>query len=84
MRIGAHVSASGGVDRAIDRAQEIGAEAIQIFASSPRAWAFKPISEDHVLAFREKSEATGIAPAFLHGSYLVNLGGIPDLVEKSF
>ena len=83
MRLGAHVSASGGVDRAIDRAQEMGAETIQIFASSPRAWAFKPVSEDHALAFRTKSEETGIGPTFLHGSYLVNVGGTPELVQKS-
>ena len=83
MKIGAHVSASGGLDKAIDRAEEIGAEAIQIFASSPRAWAFKPVSEDRVLAFLERSEATGISPTVLHGSYLVNMGGTPDLVAKS-
>ena len=37
MKVGAHVSASGGPDKAIDRALEIGAEAIQMFVSSPRA-----------------------------------------------
>ncbi|MGH2544977.1 MAG: deoxyribonuclease IV, partial [Ardenticatenaceae bacterium] len=83
MKIGAHVSTAGGVDKGIDRALEIGAEAVQIFASSPRGWAFKPIPEDRAQAFREKSAETGIAPAFIHGSYLVNLGGTPDLVEKS-
>lgn len=83
MKVGAHVSASGGPARAIDRAQDIGAEAIQIFASSPRAWTFKPISEDRLLEFRQMSERTGISPSFLHGTYLVNLGGTPELLEKS-
>ena len=83
MKIGAHVSASGGPARAIDRALEIGAEAIQIFASSPRAWAFKPISEDRLLEFRQRSEETGVSPTFLHCTYLVNLGGTPELLEKS-
>ncbi|MCI0441434.1 MAG: TIM barrel protein, partial [Chloroflexi bacterium] len=83
MRIGAHVSTAGGVDKGIDRAVEIGAECVQIFASSPRGWAFKPIPEDRARAFREKSAETGVAPAFIHGSYLVNLGGTPDLVKKS-
>ncbi len=83
MRLGAHVSTAGGLDKAIDRAQDIGAETIQIFASSPRAWAFKPPSEETVIAFREKSEKAGISPTFLHAIYLVNLGGPPDLVEKS-
>ena len=83
MRLGAHVSAAGGLSKAVDRAQEIGAETIQIFASSPRGWAFKPISEDQIISFREKSDATGIAPTFLHGSYLVNIGGQPELLRKS-
>ena len=83
MKLGAHVSAAGGLDKSIDRAQAIGAETIQIFASSPRGWAFKPVPEERVLAFRERSEATGITPTFLHGIYLVNMGGPPDLMRKS-
>ena len=83
MRLGAHVSAAGGLDKAIDRAEEMGAEAVQIFASSPRAWRFRAPSETDVLDFRVRSEATGVSPAFLHGSYLVNVAGDADLVEKS-
>ena len=83
MKLGAHISSAGGVDKAMDRAQEMGAETVQIFASSPRGWAFKPIDEERVLAFRQKSESTGISPAFLHGIYLVNMGGPPELVQKS-
>ena len=83
MKLGAHVSTAGGLDKAIDRAQDIGAETIQIFASSPRSWAFKPIPADRILAFQQKSEFTGISPVFLHGIYLVNVGGAPDLVRKS-
>ena len=83
MKLGAHVSASGGVDKAIDRAQEMGAETIQMFVSSPRTWAFRPVSEERASEFRRKSRETGVAPTFLHGSYLVNVGGDPDLVRKS-
>ena len=83
MRIGAHVSTAGGVSNAFAKAEEIGAEAIQIFASSPRAWAFKPPAEDQISTFKARAEETGISPTFLHGSYLVNVGGTPDLVEKS-
>ncbi len=83
MKIGAHVSTSGGLDKGIDRAEEIGAEAVQLFASSPRMWRFRAPKEAEELAFREKSEATGISPAFIHGSYLVNVGGDPAMLEKS-
>ena len=83
MKLGAHVSTAGGISNAIDQAQELGAETIQIFASSPRAWAFKAPSEDEVLAFREKAEAADVSPVFFHGSYLINVGGAPELVDKS-
>ena len=83
MRLGAHVSASGGLHKAIDRAQAIGAEVVQIFASSPRSWALKPIPEDQVILYREKSATSGIAPTFLHGIYLVGFGGNTDLLNKS-
>ena len=83
MKIGAHVSTSGGPASGIDRALKIGAETIQIFASSPRSWRFKPLLEDQVLVFRERVEATSVKPAFIHGSYLVNVGGDPEMLEKS-
>ena len=74
MRVGAHVSTAGGLDKAVDRAVQLGAEAIQCFCSSPQGWAFKPIPEEQTTAFRQKSEAAGIGPAFLHGIYLINFG----------
>ena len=77
MDLGAHVSAAGGIDKAVDRATAIGAETIQVFASSPRGWAFKPIPDEKVEMFRQKAETAGIRSTFLHGSYLVNIGGAP-------
>ena len=74
MKLGAHVSTSGGLSRSIDRAQAIGAEAIQIFASSPRAWKFNFPKEEEIAIFKEKSLETGIGPCYIHGSYLVNIG----------
>lgn len=83
MDLGAHVSAAGGIDKAVDRAVKIGAETIQVFASSPRGWAFKPIPDEKAQAFRDKAAAAGIRSTFLHGSYLVNIGGAPELLAKS-
>lgn len=74
MRVGAHVSTAGGLSNAIDRAVQIGAEAIQCFGSSPQSWAFNPVPEDQLIAFREKAEIHDISPAFLHAIYLINLG----------
>jgi len=84
MLIGAHVSTAGGLPKAVGRAVEIGAEAIQIFASSPRAWAFKAPSDEDVAEFKERSAQAGLGPTVLHAIYLVALGSSdPALVERS-
>lgn len=84
MKIGAHVSTAGGVDKAVDRASELGAEAIQIFCSSPQGWAFKPLTQSITTTFTTKSRESGISPVFLHGIYLINLGSPnPELVHRS-
>lgn len=74
MKIGAHVSTAGGVDKAIDRASNIGAEAVQVFVSSPRGWMFKPLDLETVAVFKEKSLDNDINPVVFHGIYLVSLG----------
>ena len=83
MKLGAHVSAAGGLDKSIDRAESMGAETIQIFASSPRVWESKTPAEENISAFREKSGKANISPIFLHAPYLVNMGGDEELLEKS-
>ena len=84
MRIGAHVSTAGGLPKAVDRALDIGAEAVQFFCSSPQGWAFKPVPEALTSAFRQRAAQAGIGPAFLHGIYLVNLSApTPENLQKS-
>jgi deoxyribonuclease-4 len=79
MQIGAHVSSSGGIDKAIDRAVAIGAESVQVFTQSPRAW--RPTNHDPASfeRFREKSAAAGIDGVLCHAVYLTNLAS-PDPV----
>jgi deoxyribonuclease-4 len=77
MRIGAHVSASGGIDKAVERAVDIGAETIQIFGSGPQSWRFKPPPDERVASFLEKTRELDIQPVFIHAIYLINLG-TPD------
>ena len=83
MKLGAHVSTSGGLQKAIERATNIGAEAIQIFASSPRAWRFRQPDDETAEEFRRLSEQENVSPCYIHGSYLVNIGGSSDQIEKS-
>ena len=73
MKIGAHVRTAGGVQNAIGHAEEMGAEAIQIFSGAPYAWKRKNYSQAEVDAYRKRVEETGIEPCFIHGLYLVNL-----------
>ena len=83
MKLGAHVSTSGGLEKAIDRGAEIGCETIQIFGSSPQSWAYKPLPEEQTRLFREKAKRSGIDPVFFHAVYLINLGTpVPANLEK--
>lgn len=82
MLFGGHVS--GGVKKAPERAQEIGANALQLFVQSPRAWRF-PDHDPAVLAsFPERAKAAGIESSIVHAIYLCNLASPDDdLYEKS-
>ena len=83
MQIGAHVSSAGGVSKSIDRGLEIGCEAIQIFGSSARSWAFKMPADQEIAAFKTRRAETGMGAVFFHAIYLINLGSPnPELVEK--
>jgi len=74
MKIGAHVSSSGGLDKSIERAVALGAEAIQIFGSAPQMWRTAFPKPEVLRAFREQAAAAGLTGSiFLHGVYLVNL-----------
>lgn len=84
MRIGAHVSSAGSLDKAIDRAVAIGAEAVQIFGSPPQGWAFKQQAPAVIDAFRQKALDMSMAQSvFMHGVYLINLATEnPDNLKK--
>ncbi len=73
MKLGAHVSTQGGLDKAIDRAQAMGAETIQIFGAAPQTWRRRAIGDEEAAAFREKAAAADVAPVFLHAIYLISL-----------
>ncbi|MBR6672122.1 MAG: deoxyribonuclease IV, partial [Alistipes sp.] len=74
--IGAHVSASGGVDNAPRNAHSIGATAFALFTKNQRQWAAPPLSEEQIAAFRETCQTLGYKPEQIlpHDSYLINLG----------
>ena len=74
--IGAHVSASGGVEFAPINAHEIGANAFALFTKNQRQWISKPLSEESIRLFKENCDKYGFQPEYIlpHDSYLINLG----------
>lgn len=74
--IGAHVSASGGVDQAPLRAKEIGANAFALFTKNQRQWVAKPLEASTIRAFKANCARLGFAAEHIlpHDSYLINLG----------
>ena len=83
-RIGIHLSTSGGVFRAAERAHEIGANTFQIFSSSPRMWRAQRLDPAHCDAMKRLRREYGCAPLVIHTSYLVNLCSQNDeVLEKS-
>ncbi len=77
--IGAHVSASGGVDSAPLRAKEIGANAFALFTKNQRQWAAKPLEPQVIARFKQNCRELGFQAEHIlpHDSYLINLGA-PD------
>jgi deoxyribonuclease IV len=84
MYIGAHLSAAGGLDKAVDRAEAVGAESLQVFTQSPRTW--RPTNHDPASfdRFRERRAEVGLAGVLCHALYLCNFAAPDDDVyEKS-
>jgi len=85
--VGAHVSASGGVENAVKNAAQIGASGFALFTKNQRQWVAKPLSEKSIAKFKDFMQEHGYnADAVLpHDSYLINLGH-PEIEkrEKSY
>ncbi len=84
--IGAHVSASGGLENAPKNAAAIGATAFALFTKNQRQWLAKPLSEAEIDRFKASCAEFGYTAAQIlpHDSYLINLGHPNDeALEKS-
>ena len=81
-RIGMHLSTSGGVYKAAERAHEIGANTFQIFSSSPRMWRPAKVTADHCSEMARLRELYDCDPLVIHTSYLVNLCSQSDEVRQ--
>jgi len=73
MRLGFHISISGGFKNVVTRAQERQCETIQIFSRNPRGWKYKSIEPRDIEVFKKKIKEAHIEPVFIHMPYLPNL-----------
>ncbi|WP_373071491.1 deoxyribonuclease IV [Sulfurimonas sp.] len=84
--VGAHTSASGGVQNAVNHAMDIGAKAFALFTKNQKRWDAKPFDAKTLDLWFESLEKSGILPKHIlpHDSYLINLGHPEeDKLEKS-
>ncbi len=86
MRLGAQMSAAGGLHKAYQRGHDAGCDSILIFTKSNRQWKAKPLSDKDIQKFKEATaEYDDIYPVAVHASYLINIGSSKeDLWEKSY
>jgi deoxyribonuclease IV len=83
-KIGVHTSVAGGLPMALERARGLGCNTMQIFSHNPRGWSVKKRDTDEIQAFVKARKKLGIAPVFVHSSYLINLAsGSASLAAKS-
>ncbi len=75
-----HVSISGTIDKANDRARELGCDTFQMFTRNPRGWKFKKLERDEVMEFKRKNESYNLRPVVSHMPYLPNLSSPKKLL----
>jgi deoxyribonuclease-4 len=80
VKIGAHLSASGGIHTAVDRAEAVGADSLQVFTQSPRTWRPTNHEQSSFDRFRERRAEIGLDGVLCHALYLCNLAAPNDEV----
>jgi deoxyribonuclease-4 len=80
LKLGVHISISGTIDLAVDRAVELNCETFQIFTKNPRQWKSKEIPVKEKEDFIKKVNTYDVKPVFSHASYISNLASSRDYV----
>ncbi len=86
MKLGAHMSAAGGLYKAFARAEEAGCESMLVFTKSNRQWKAKPLTAEDIEKYQqEAAKFPHIDPVAVHASYLINMASPNEaLWEKSY
>jgi deoxyribonuclease-4 len=75
-----HVSITGTIDQAADRARDIGCDTFQMFTRNPRGWKFRKLNPDETKEFRRKIDSYRLKPVVSHMPYLPNLSSPRKLI----
>ncbi len=82
--LGAHVSISGGISKAVERAEKLSFTAMQIFTKNNNRWFSKPIDKTEAEKFKLLLNNSQIKFVVSHSSYLINLcAKNPETLKKS-
>lgn len=80
--LGAHMSISGGLHKAAQRAKAIGCTTMQIFTKNNKAWFGKKLQKEEINLFKQAVKEAGLSKIMVHTSYLINIGSSRPEVEK--
>lgn len=84
MIVGSHVSAAGGLHKAVGRAIEVGCDCIQIFTKNNNQWRAKDLTDKDIAAWLDAMNDSNLVHPIAHASYLINLASPKDdLFHKS-
>jgi len=83
MKIGVHLSISGGLYRALEKSKELNIQAVQIFLKNSNRWKAKPYSDDDIQKFLSMKSSMPDIAVFAHSGYLINLAGSSVIRNKS-
>ena len=82
MKVGCHLSSSGGYLAMAQTAESIGANVFQFFTRNPRGGAAKPIDKADAAAFMDYAGEHGIGPILAHAPYTLNAAGADERVRE--
>jgi deoxyribonuclease IV len=82
-KIGVHLSISGGLHKALLKAQELNISSVQIFLKNSNRWESRLYNEEEITSFLKTRSSISDLDVFAHSGYLINLAGIGDVHTKS-
>lgn len=84
LRLGAHMSVAGGLEKAVAHAVAVDSDALQVFTKNQNQWRARELTEANITTFRNAVSEAKLSPVVAHASYLINLASHKDdLWEKS-